>query len=692
MNSIIEKQPSPSWSFHLIALITLAVIPAIIYSNSFQAPFVLDDLPNIVEKSTMEVTTLTYESLHQAAFEGAIVRRWLPNLSYGLNFYFGEHEVWGYHLLNLIVHIMTVMVLYGLFFTTLTLPRLDFSPRRAAQISLISAIVWAVHPLQTNAVTYIVQRMTSMAAFFYLASLLFYVIGRLQSRLKAPRYAFWAVSLICALLALASKENSAMLPLIILAYEFYFLSDWEKRVYSRKSIAVLGMSLLSIFAVIWIYIGRSALLSILDGYARREFSLVERLLTQTRIIFHYLSLMFLPLPSRLNLDYDYEISHSLLSPPLTLVATLGILCLVGLTVYLFRRHRLLSFGLFWFLANLLIESSVIPLELVFEHRLYLPSSMLILAVVVLSNGLWGRRQKVLPLLWATVIVFLCLFTWQRNMVWANEISLWLDVVTKSPGKARGFNQLGIAYSKEKDFDKAIVAYKNAIRNNPYSYSAYLNMGRTYLMNGFVDAAIKAYQKAIKLKPSDPKVYFKLASIYLDQGQIDQAIRLFQEVIKLEPSSFEVYFNLGSAYLAKGLTDESIKAFQKTIAINPSYDKAYFKLGSAYFNKGRINDSIKAFQEATRVNPSYSKAHFNLGVIYLKKRLVDASIKEFQKAIQINPSYDKAYFKLGSAYLDKGLPDEAMKTFKKAIENNPDLRKTIESNPAFRKANTTKSSF
>jgi tetratricopeptide (TPR) repeat protein len=599
MNTILAKQQSLSWPLHIAALIILALISAIIYSNSFKAPFVFDDLGNIVEVTSVQMTTLNYESLQRATFEGRLPRRWLPNLSFGLNYYFGGHEVWGYHLLNLVVHILTAMVLYGLFFTTLTLPRLNFSPRRAAEISLISAMVWAVHPLQTNAVTYIVQRMTSMAALFYLSALLFYVRGRLLNRFEAKRYAFWAASLLCGLMALVSKENSAMLPPIILAYEFYFLRDGKRRINYRKSIVSLGISLLSILAIGWVYIGHSSLLAILGNFKYRDFTLVERLLTETRIIFHYLSLIVLPLPSRLNFDYDYTISSSLLSPPLTLVATLGIACLIGLTIYLFRRHRLLSFGLLWFLANLLIESTIIPLELVFEHRLYLPSSMLILAVVALSYGLWGMRQQVLPLLWTIVIIVLCLFTWQRNVVWGSELSFWQDVVDKSPGKARGNDSLGSAHYREGDLDRATKYYEQAVSLDPSFYKAYDNLGKTYLETGLIDKSIKAHRKAIKIKPTFSKAYFNLGAAYFNKGLKDEAIRAFQQAIKINPSFSRAYFNLGVAYTNKGLKDESIKAFQKATETNPSYSRAYFMLGSAYLNKGLMNESIKAFQQVIK---------------------------------------------------------------------------------------------
>lgn len=521
---ILEKQQPRLCYVHLAALAILTVILTGIYLNSFQVPFVFDDLENVVEKTSMQMTSISYNSLYRATFEGVNSRRWVPNLSYALNYYFGGHDVWGYHLFNLLVHIMTSLVLYGLFFTTLTLPRLGFSQRRAAEIALIAAVVWAAHPLQTNAVTYIVQRMTSMAALFYLASLLFYVRGRLQKRLSLRCGAFWVASLVCGLLALASKENSAMLLPIILAYEFYFLRDTEKQLVSMKGLALVAISLLGTLAIGWMYLGKISLLSFVGGYGGRDFTLLERLLTETRIVLHYLTLLVLPLPSRLNLDYDYGISSSILSPPITLLAILVIICLVGLIFALYRRHRLLSFGLLWFMANLVIESTVIPLELIFEHRLYLPSPMLILAFVVAIYGLRNFRQKTLRLSWAAVIIVLCLFTWQRNVVWSSEINLWRDVVTKSPELPRAYSYLGRAYNIEERYQESFDFFQQAPPGNVYDANFYNNWGKAAFQLGKTKQAVELLERAVRLDYNHPEGHYNLGVAYGSLGRVPEARR------------------------------------------------------------------------------------------------------------------------------------------------------------------------
>lgn len=524
MNKIAEKQQAVAWAVHVAGMVMLLLVLVTVYSNTFQAPFVFDDLENIVQKTSVQMTSITHRSLLRATFDGANARRWLPNLSYGVNYYFGGSEVWGYHLLNLVVHLLAAMVLYGLFFTTLTLPRLGFSPRRAAEIALISALVWGVHPLQTNAVTYIVQRMTSMAALFSLASLWFYVRGRLHCHGAGRRYFFWAASFVCGVLALVSKENSAILPLVIVGYEYYFLKDKARWVLSRQRMALLGLTSASFLVAGWFYVGRAGLQSVLHGYAARDFTLIERLMTQARIIFHYLSLIALPLPSRMNFNYDYVISRSLLSPPLTLVAIIGIAVLVWLTIFLFRRQRLLSFGLFWFLVNLLVESTVIPLELIFEHRLYLPSTMLIMAVVATLSGIFKSRPKILRGVWTAGIIVLSLFTWQRNLVWGSEISLWRDVLAKSPHLPRVYLYLGRAYNLEERYQEAFDVFQQAAEQDFNEVNIYNNWGLAAFQLGKIELAVKLLERAVQLDPTHAESHYNLGVAYGSQGRVAEARR------------------------------------------------------------------------------------------------------------------------------------------------------------------------
>jgi hypothetical protein len=236
--------------------------------------------------------------------------------------------------------------------------------------------------------------MTSMATLFSLLSLYSYVKARLAEKGFTRAWLFGAAALFAGM-ALLSKENSGMLPVIIAGYEFYFLPRSQKgKTNNRKAFIFYTVALLVFIGICLLFLGSNPIHSILAKFSSREFTLGQRLLTETRVVFHYLSLLILPLPSRLNLAYDYPLSTGLLAPPQTLLAILGLGTLVVLIFWLYRRDRLTSFALFWFLTNLVIESSFIALEIIFEHRMYMPSMFLILAATTWLFRLTANKQAI----------------------------------------------------------------------------------------------------------------------------------------------------------------------------------------------------------------------------------------------------------------------------------------------------------
>ncbi|HHO47296.1 MAG TPA: hypothetical protein ENN06_02390, partial [Desulfobacteraceae bacterium] len=380
--------------------IFLAIIIAVLsaaYANSFQGVFAFDDFSNIVDNRFLAKPDFSPAALKNAATREGASHRWIPNLSFAANYALHGRDVAGYHLVNLAVHIATALSLYFLFLATLRSPALRGRITHASEIAFLAALLWAVHPVQTNGVTYIVQRMTSMCALFYISSLLLYVRARLAGTGSPSVFLCYALSLLLGGLALLSKENAASLPFMILAYEFFFLREGNTAPDLRKIVAWSTGALLVLAAVSVAYLGQDLLSAIARGYEARDFTMGERLLTQPRVIFLYLGLLALPLPARLNLNHDVAVSHGFFSPPQTFFAVIGLAILAACVFFLYRRNRLLSFGLLWFLATLVIESSVIPLEMVYEHRLYLPSTMLFLSLTTLGYQAGrspGRLQAV----------------------------------------------------------------------------------------------------------------------------------------------------------------------------------------------------------------------------------------------------------------------------------------------------------
>ena len=542
---------------NMLVLFFLLATILLLYSNTLESPFIFDDAPNIERNSLVNIQDLAPEKLWQVATSSPIKWRILPNLSFALNYYFGGSDSTGYHLVNIIIHIAVTFVLYLLAKTTLGLPGLANRFQRTGEIAFAAALLWAVHPLQTNAVTYIVQRMTSMAALFFLLALLCYVKARI-SKDNSRRIILFIGATLLGVMALFSKENSGMLPVMILGYEFFLLPGHDRKGQNRKKLLLLTGGALVVFLLIcWLFLGSDPLSGVLGGYGAREFTLGQRLLTETRIVIHYLSLLVLPLPGRLNLAYDYQLSTGLFTPPETLLAIIGLVGLTSLIFSLYKKDRLTAFAIFWLLGNLAVESTFIPLELIFEHRMYLPSMFLILAGVAWLYRLTINKKKTARLIIIGVLLLLSLFTWQRNSVWKNEITFWTDVTQKSPGSLRAHSNLGLAYINVKDFDtakyylaKAIAIGHNDKSSNfgfaarkSYLAVAHNILGVAYRETGNFPAAIKHAEQALKLHPENPNSPVILGITYSKLSQDLKAYKYFSKASKEGVVSAGLYNNL-----------------------------------------------------------------------------------------------------------------------------------------------------
>lgn len=624
---------------HFLYLLLLASLTCAAYSNSFQVPFIFDDFANIINKKSIRMFTPDLPGIISAASEGQSGTRWLPNLSLALNYSFGGEKVWGYHLVNLSVHLGCALVFYLLCLTTLRLPAVARTVgNRTEEIAMAAALLWAVHPLQTNAVTYLVQRMTSISALFYLAALLCYVQGRLRWKSAWQRSALFGASLLFGLMAITSKENALMLPAMVLGYELFFLApqQWVKNNW-KKTIAWTGVGLALILLLTISFLGKEVFSGILEGYNYRNFTLSERLLTEARIIFLYLGLLIFPAPTRLNLSHDIALSRSLLNPPQTALALLGIILLIGLIIWTFNRNRLFSFALFWFLGNLVIESTIVPLELVFEHRLYLPATFLVLSGATLlftpgKVGPWPARTACILL--ACLLAF---WTWQRNQAWATSITLWSDVVTKSPGLARGYNNLGVAYHEDKNFKTAQALFEKAIRIEPESRIAYISLGSMYVTQDRLAEAEQTLRIALTketfLSPS--RIYHYLGVVYRKAGNYPAAIEYSRRALHLEKNDLTPLINLGIVYEKLGDYRKADETFGEALraGLNDSVD-LYNNWGIAVFKMGQTDRAIEYFRQGLRVDPNHPETHYNLGLAYGQKGMTREAQAEMQHSMRL----------------------------------------------------------
>jgi tetratricopeptide (TPR) repeat protein len=642
----------------------------IAYSNTFDSSFHFDDEHYIVKNPVIKDLRNFTQPSSSIDFKGkfgykTFTRRYIGYLTFALNYRLHGLNVAGYHIVNIFVHICTALLLYFFIMLTFKTPSLSNSAFKDYErhIALFTALLFACHPLQTQAVTYIWQRVTSLCTMFYLLSLVAYIKWRLSQSAKSSAHGvkakeegkvfpapaiYYLLSLASAILAMKTKELAFMLPVMIILYELiFFEGKLKKRVLYLIpfiiTMLIIPLTLLNIDKPIGEMVGDFER----KITASSELSQGEYLLTEFRVLVTYLRLIFLPVNQ--NLDYDYPRHHSFFN--IEIFSSFIFLALIfGLSVYILFRYRdsaphtrLISFGIIWFFINLLIESSIVGLDnVIFEHRMYLPSVGVFSALTVaifMAIHRWKAYTRVIIAMLAIIIIALTGASYTKNSVWKDNLTLWQDVVNKSPNKARGYNNLGLALKSRGFIDKAIKQYMMAIKLNPSYPNPYSNLGNAYAFQGFIDKAIEQYLMAIKLNPSYPNPYSNLGNAYLSQGDVDKAIEQYLISIKLNPDHPSPYINLGNAYVSMGLLDMAITQYQTAIKLEPNNPIAHYNIGRAYHLKVLINSAIEHYLLAIKFKPDYPEAHHNLGIAYKSRGDTELAIREFNKALRLRPGWE-----------------------------------------------------
>jgi protein O-mannosyl-transferase len=594
-----------AFSFDFLIVAAAAILVIFLYNGVLSGPFVFDDENNITENRHIRIRSLGSDELYSAAFQSPIRTRPVAYVSFALNYFFNGYNPVGYRFINILIHIINGFLLYGLARTTFRTPALEGSLQAPGLAAAFTALVWLIHPLHTQSVAYIVQRMTSLSVTFYLIALLCYARTR-QAPAGGRRTALLAGCASAGLLGLGSKEIAATLPVFLFLYEWYFFQrldlSWLRR-------CLPGIAAIGIFMVLisLLFLGsRNPLESIFSSYATGEFSVWQRLLTQVRVVCLYISLLLWPSPARLNLDYDFPISNSLLDPPTTLAGLLLIVGLLYLAVRLARQEPLASFSILWFFGNLVIESSVIRLETVFEHRTYLPSVMPALAAVFLLFRRVRPKWAVIALL-VTLAAVGAKWTLDRNRVWSDAVLLWSDCTQKSPLKARPYNNLGTA-----------LVDRNRLAE-----------------------AQSCFQKAIDLKPDYGDAHYNLGYVMIQSGRREEGIRQLMEAIRLEPQNYMAHNNLGVAHLLQENYPQAVQHLQEALRLQPDFETARNNLGVALKNQGNLEAAARAFSEAIRINPNFAEAYNNLGLTLKDQGKLKEAEENFRRALKINPNYETA---------------------------------------------------
>jgi len=615
------------WPLVAAALIAVAITAA--YSDSFGGPFIFDDVNSIPDNPHIRHLWPISEAIKAPAQE-TVAGRPVLSLSLSLTYAVWGLNVVGYHAVNLAIHVLAALTLFGIVRRTLSGPRLaERFASWATAFALAVALCWGLHPLNTQAVTYIIQRAESLMGLFYLVTL--YCVIRSAGSRRA--WAWWAGAAVASCLGMGTKEVMATAPIVILAYDRIFLAGSFAKALARRwpLYAALAASWLVLAGVM-----ASAPRSGSAGFGLAVISPLDYAKTQCQVILHYLRLAFWPVGQ--SFDYTgWRIPAGWLDLYLPAAALASLLA--GTAVALVLRPAAGFLGL-WFFLILAPTSSFVPLaDVAFEHRMYLPLAAVVAGVILAGYAILSRvtaavsapgaRKLVGALLVAALAASLAGATYHRNEAYGSGLSIWADTVRVRPDNYRAHNDLALAYVAMGDWRRALRHYDTAIRLRADDADAYVNRGACYARMGRDAAALKDFNRAIELNapklvrharsgeslPANMRkkyasVFNNRGIIYKRMGRADKALADYGRALALYPDDMDATYNQAVIHLLTGKYDLAIAGLDKVIAmigrvaVAPARQAvAYDARGVAYLQQGRRKDAIADFDRAIRLDPT-----------------------------------------------------------------------------------------
>lgn len=586
------------------SLLMLATLFA--YGNSLTGPFIFDDKPAIIDNPTIRQLWPLTDALNPPAIGSGVTGRPIVNLSLALNLAISGEASWSYHAFNLITHGLAGLALFGLVRRTLQTPgRPEYLKSEAAPLAAAVAVLWLLHPLQTESVTSIIQRTESLMGLFYLLTLYGFIRG-----VQSPRPTGWlGLSIACCLLGMGTKEVMVSAPLLVLLYDRTFVAGTFHAAWQQRRGYYLGL------AATWLLLGW---LLLKGGGTRGDaagFGLGVTpwtyALTQCKAIGLYLKLTLWPQP--LVFDYGTAVVHSLAE---VWPQALLLIVLTTSTVMALWRRPVIGFLGAAFFAILAPSSSVVPLvsQTIAEHRMYLPLAAVIALLIVAVGARFGRITTWIAVAIALLFVVLTL---RRNRDYHSELAIWTDTVTKLPDNARARVNLAEILINTGQPTQALEHASEAVRLRPGYPEAQTNLGIALAQTGRSTEALLPCRTAIDLNPRYARGHSNLAVVLAQLGQLPEAIQHLQEALRLAPESPDVgalRINLGNALLKAGRLSEAIAQYTAVLELAPTSIETRYRLGIALGLSNRLREAEVQMQAVLNLQPDHAGARGALEAI------------------------------------------------------------------------------
>jgi tetratricopeptide (TPR) repeat protein len=689
---------APAWMPLLVIVVGCAV-----YANSFRGLMLFDDVSNIVQN----------DAVHAEGFRDLLSRsvqllhgnRPVVDLTLALNHAISGLKPWSYHALNLAVHLAAALLFFGIVRRTVVLGSARTDAAGEAQwIALSAALIWVVHPLQTQSVTFIIQRCESMMGLFYMMSLYALVRAGMSTR-------GWPWLIVCigaATLGMGCKEVTVSLPLVLLIYDRLFISrGWgpllRRHGWAFLLVAVVCLMLMpspvftKFLAPRLTQLMKAPESSGVHSASNAVGSSGEYARTQIAVVTHYIQLTFWPWNQ--CLDYGWEAVHSLREVAGRAVF-LGVLLLA--TLWALVRRPVLGFWGAWFFITLALRSSVVPFQdAAVEHRMYLPLAGIVAAVVIGAAGLirmvalGGRDSGVKGLrnnlhsarsshpltpqfvakfgagaVVAMIVILLGALTVRRNAMYHDRVALWRENATIRPRNTIAQLNLGWALFDAGRIAESGESFRAASELEPRNAAAHQNLGIALQHEGRTEEAIEHYRIAVALVPSLAVAQSNLCEALLSRGHVDEAIAHGELAVKHKPKMEEAWNNLGRALGAAGRHEEACAAYAKALVLRPTFAKAYFNLGRAQRALGRMDDAASSFRAAIAINPKLPYAHRDLARVAEQNGDKNAAMQYLATGLAACPGDFDLLVNYAVLLHGAGQLDEAVAKYREAVAIRP----------------------
>ncbi len=646
-NKVVARPTTPSHSVkrwpggNLIAVLLIAAACWGAYQHTRDYSFHFDDTHAIVHNQDIR----DFSGFSDLSYWLNPNNRPLAYFTFALN-YNEDLNPTPYHNTNILIHLFAAIVLFLLVKTLFRTPALQSSPysKHSLYIALFTALIFALHPLQTQAVTYIVQRMTSLSALFCLTALWLYLVARTLPkntiRRNAKSVGLFFLAIAAWFAALLSKQEAASLPLLIVAAEFFFFIPLR---ISRRNMVLALLTGLMVAAGI--------LVAVL-GLIPAEKGAPEPLLyfaTQMKVVLKYIQLAILPVQQMA--DYGWKPASSPFEFPVILSSLIHVF-LIAIAFALRKKNPLVSFGISLFYLPLAVTSTVFPIrDVIFEHRMYLSVAGFALIMAFFFAWMYQKHNRKLAIVLA--VGYLCLLgygTVNRNRVWKDSCTLWEDALQKAPGNTRAWLAVGDCLKQRGDRIGALEHYNRSLEIDSLNPTTLNNRGNLKLVNGDFDGAINDYNTILRTSPESRHLALLNRGIaYSRKQDYLRAANDFTAAIETGLAEPQTWFHRGIAYVYLGDYSAAISDLKEAVQKDPSNQDALFNLASAYMNTDQFNDAVIWYSKLLRINPDHLNALQYRGSAFLNTGRRDDACADWQRGATLQ---HEACMKLAQRYCTK----------------------------------------